>query len=249
MIDREDCLRLLKELVQGSPADQTEALLLTEESSLTRFARSSIHQHVSEKNLTLTLRVVRGKRISVLSTNRIDKISLKEILRKAISLTEVQKPKEDFISLPSPKPIPEVKTYCHEIRSLNPNRKVKLIKDLLKIVNGKGFHASGAFSNGEVELAIVNSLGIEAYQSFSDLFLHLIVENEKSCGYASLVARSPDNLDVENLAREAIGKTSEKEPLQIEPGEYEVVLEPYAVSDLLSFLGYLGFHALALKEG
>jgi predicted Zn-dependent protease len=96
---------------------------------------------------------------------------------------------------------------------------------------------------------VVNSLGVEAYQKFSDLFLHLIVENEKSSGYASFVARDPDQLDIESLTQEAISKTSREEPIQLEPGEYEVILEPYAVSELLSFLGYLGFHALSVQEG
>jgi predicted Zn-dependent protease len=124
-----------------------------------------------------------------------------------------------------------------------------MIKNLLRRAKEKGCRASGAFSNGEVALAVVNSLGVEAYQKFSDLFLHLIVENEKSSGYASFVARDPDQLDVDALAQEAIGKTSKEEPIQIEPGEYEVILEPYAVNELLSFLGYLGFHALAVQEG
>ncbi|MGB9627320.1 MAG: hypothetical protein ACPL6D_01550, partial [Thermodesulfobacteriota bacterium] len=79
MIGRESCLKLLKRLVQESTADQTEAILMTEDSSLTRFAKSSVHQHVAEKNNTLTLRVVKDKRIAVLSTNRLDKGSLKEI--------------------------------------------------------------------------------------------------------------------------------------------------------------------------
>lgn len=249
MIGRDRCLNLLKRLVQESTADQTEAVLLTEDSSLTRFAKSSIHQHVAEKNITLVLRVVKDKRIAVLSTNRLDKSSLKETLKKAISLTEIQQPNEEFISLPTPKPISEINTFHQEIRTLTPARKVRLLKDLLKIITKKGFQASGAFSNGEVELAIVNSLGVEVYQSFSDLFIRLIVENEKGSGYASLVARSPDHLNIESLAQEAVEKTSEKEPVRIEPGEYEVILEPYAVSDLLSFLGYLGFHALALQEG
>jgi predicted Zn-dependent protease len=58
-----------------------------------------------------------------------------------------------------------------------------------------------------------------------------------------------DRLDIEGLTKEAIEKASKREPIQIEPGEYEVILEPYAVSELLSFLGYLGFHALAVQEG
>jgi len=49
MVGRESALHLLKTLVQQSPADQTEAILLTEDSSLTRFAGSAVHQHVARE--------------------------------------------------------------------------------------------------------------------------------------------------------------------------------------------------------
>ena len=249
MTRKEDCLRLLRRLVQESHADQTEAILLTEDSSLTRFAGSAIHQHVAERNQTLILRVIREKKIAVVTTNMFQPSSVKKILQKANSLVKVQHPNDEFISLPGPKSIPEVVTFSENIGLLTPHRKVKMIKNLLKQVKEKGCKASGAFSNGEVELAVVNSLGVETYQKFSDLFFHLIVENDRSSGYASFVARNPDQLDVDALAQEAIQKTSQDEPIQVEPGEYEVILEPYAVSELLSFLGYLGFHALAVQEG
>ena len=249
MIGRESTLCLLKNVVQKSPADQTEAILLTEDSSLTRFADSAVHQHVAERNQTLILRVVLGKKIAVVTTNMLQPSSIKRLLQKANALAKVQHPNEEFISLPGPKPIPEIETFSEKISLLTPHRKVKMIKNLLKEVKEKGGKAFGAFSNGRVELAVVNSLGVETYQKFSDLFLHLIVENEKNSGYASFVARNPDQLDVDSLSQEAIQKTSQEEPIQIGPGEYEVILEPYAVSELLSFLGYLGFHALALQEG
>jgi predicted Zn-dependent protease len=249
MIGKEAAIRLIKTVIQESPADQTEAILLTEDSALTRFASSSVHQHVAERNQTVILRVVLEKKIAVITTNILLPSSLKISLQRAISLAKMQQPNDEFISLPEPRPIPEVKTFSRDIQSLTPDKKVRMVKQMLSLLKEKGFHASGAFSNGVVEMAVVNSLGVEAYQSFSDLFLHLIVENEKSSGYVSFVARTPDQLDVDFLAREAVRKTSKEEPIQIEPGEYEVILEPYAVSELLSFLGYLGFHALAVQEG
>ncbi len=249
MIDQEHALRLLKEMVQGSTADQTEAILLTEDSSLTRFAGSAIHQHVAERNQTAILRVVLGKKIAVVTTNIFQPSSLRKSLQKAMSLAKVQQSNDEFISLPGPKPVPEVATFSENISRLTPNQKVRMTKNLLKQVKERGCRASGAFSNGEVELAVVNSLGVEAYQKFSDLFLHVIVENDKNSGYASFVTRDPDELDVNALAKEATGKISKEEPMEVEPGEYEVILEPYAVDELLSFLGYLGFHALAVQEG
>ena len=203
MIEKESAFRLLKKVVQESPADQTEAVLLTEDSSLTRFADFAVHQHVAEKNQMLALRVVWGKRISVVTTNIVHPSSVKKILQKAIFLAKVQHPNDEFISLPVPKPIPEIETFSKKIGRLTPDQKVRMVKSLLRRVEEKGCKASGAFSNGEVELAVVNSLGVEVYQKFSDLFLHLIVENEKSSGYASFVARDSDQLDVDSLTQEA----------------------------------------------
>lgn len=249
MIKRESILKLLKNVVQGSPANQTEAVLLTEDSSLTRFSDSVIHQHVAERNQMLILRVVIGKRIAVVTTNQVQSGSVQKILQQAITLAQAQPPNENFISLPNPVMIPEIETFFKNIGRLSPIQKVRRVNDLIKQVNEKGCEASGAFSSGVVELAVINSLGVEAYQKFSDLFFHLIVRKEDESGYASFVARDPDSLDVGALAQEALRKISRREPIQIDPGEYEVVLEPYAVSDLLNFLGYLGFHALALQEG
>jgi len=249
MIGREASLSLLKQVIRESPADQTEVLLLTEDSSLARFTQSTIHQHVAERNGTAILRVVSDKRIAVITTNILKPSSLRNSLKKAISLARVQQPNEEFKSLPEPKPIPEVGTYSEKIDHLTPEKKVKTIKKLFSIAKGKNFTASGAFSHGKVELAVVNSLGVEAYQLYSDLFFHLIMGNGKGSGYASFVSRDPGQLNIESLAEEATRRASGGEPIQIEPGEYEVILEPYAVSELLSFMGYLGFHALALQEG
>jgi PmbA protein len=242
-------LSLLERVVQESPADQTEAVLLTEDSSLTRFADSAVHQHVAERNQTLILRVILGKKIAVVTTNLLNDRSLKDSLHKAISLAKIQRPNKGFMSLPKPVSIPEVDTFSKKIERLTPDRKVKVVKDLIRIAEEKGFRVSGAFSHGRVELTVINSLGVEAYQRYSDLFFHLIAGDQKGSGYASFVSRDPDQLDIDVLAKEAIEKASKGEPIQIEPGEYEVILEPYAVSDLLSFLGYLGFHALAVQEG
>jgi PmbA protein len=249
MMGKKAVIKLLKTVVQESPADQTEALLLTEDSSLTRFTQSDIHQHVAEKNGTLILRVVLGKRIAVITTNLLHPSSLEAALQKAISLAKIQHPNEAFVSLPEPGRLPERETFFKNGDRLTPVRKARMVKELLSLAKEKGCRASGAFSVGKVEVAVVNSLGVEAYQNYSDLFLHMIAENGRNSGYASFVSRDADRLDIEALAEEATRRVSKDEPIQVEPGEYEVILEPYAVSELLSFLGFLGFHAMAVQEG
>jgi len=242
-------LQMLKRLIRESPADQTEALLLTEDSSLARFTPAAVHQHVAERNRTLILRVVLGKRIAVVTTNMLQPSALKTSLQKAISLAKMQMPHEAFVSLPKPNPLSEIKTFFKNISRLTPQRKVQIIQTVRSLAKEKGCEVSGAFSHGEVELAVINSWGVEAYQKFSDLFLHLVAQKGKGSGYASFVGRDLDQLGVEPLVQAAVAKASGGDPLQVEPGEYEVILEPEAVHELLVFLGYLGFHALAVQEG
>ena len=249
MIGREKCLRLLKRVIQESSADQTEALLLTEDSSLTRFAQSAVHQHVAERNGILILRVALGRRIAVVTTNILEPRSVKSSLQKAIALAKIQPPNEEFKSFPGPKPFPEIDTFYERIDRFTPERKVRVIKNLIKQMEAAGLKASGAFSKGVVESAVVNSLGVEAYQAYSDLFLHFIAEGEKNTGYAHFVSRDPDRLDLERLAKEAIRKVTNQESIRVDPGEYEVILEPHAVAEMVDFLSILGFHALAFQEG
>jgi PmbA protein len=242
-------LKSLKKLVEQSPADQTEALLMTEDSSLTRFTPGSVHQHVAEQNQTLVLRAVVGKQAAAVTTNLLQPSSLRITLGKAVSLAQALPPNPDFVSLPFPRPIPKVKTFHENIRRLTPGKKVKTIREAMGLAGGKGASASGAFSHGVVEVAVLNSLGVETYQKYSDLFLHLIVQNDRGSGYASFVSRDPDQLQIEPLTQAALSKVSGENAVEVPPGEYEVILEPDAVHEILAFMAYLGFHALAVQEG
>jgi predicted Zn-dependent protease len=57
-------------------------------------------------------------------------------------------------------------------------------------------------------------------------------------------------IDAAALGREAAAKAgASNKAVSLDPGDYPVVLEEYAVVDILDMLGYLGFSALAVQEG
>jgi predicted Zn-dependent protease len=69
-------------------------------------------------------------------------------------------------------------------------------------------------------------------------------------GYAESAAVDVSAIDPAALGREAAAKAKATVgAVSVEPGDYPVVLEEYAVVDLLDMLGYLGFSALAVQEG
>src|SRR3954449_12579197 len=60
---------LADRLLGLSSADQTEVVAIGTDSALTRFANSTIHQNVGERNVQIRVRALVGKRSGVATTN------------------------------------------------------------------------------------------------------------------------------------------------------------------------------------
>src|SRR5207249_7573247 len=64
------------------------------------------------------------------------------------------------------------------------------------------------------------------------------------------VSMDATTIDAAAIGREAATKArAGDQPVTVDPGDYPVVLEEYAVVDITDMLGYLGFSALAVQEG
>jgi predicted Zn-dependent protease len=101
-----------------------------------------------------------------------------------------------------------------------------------------------------MELAVVNSLGTFAYHPATYAELNTVIMSDTSAGYAAGVVMDFDDLDFEAIGREAVEKClHSRNPQALAPGEYAVILEPYAVQDFVQMMGYTGFSALAYQEG
>jgi predicted Zn-dependent protease len=73
--------------------------------------------------------------------------------------------------------------------------------------------------------------------------------DQQGSGYTARMATDVSTLDFEAMAREAVGKAlKSRNPIDIPLGEYHVVLDAYAVSDMLQNLAFMGFSATAVQE-
>ncbi|MDP2959920.1 MAG: DNA gyrase modulator, partial [candidate division Zixibacteria bacterium] len=100
MIGKEKILETLNSVLKKSEGDQAEALFISGESGLTRYANSYIHQNVSERNSRVVFRVALGKRIGIGSTNSFKKDALLKTLTSAYKIALHQKENPDFPGLP-----------------------------------------------------------------------------------------------------------------------------------------------------
>ncbi|MDP2954242.1 MAG: TldD/PmbA family protein, partial [Chloroflexota bacterium] len=233
-----------------STAQQTEVALTISDAAVTRFANSYIHQNVAESGAWLSVRAVMGKKIGMASTDSLKESSLKEAALRACRLADLQAETPDFISLPSPSPLTRVEAWAEGTARCTPERRAKAVGVVCRLSQEKGLTASGALSTTISQRAIANSLGIFAYHRETQAEMSAVIMSDTSSGYADALSLDMDHIDPELLAQEAIDKAlRSRNPVSLGPGEYEVVLEPYAVSDVLDFLAYPGLGAMAFHEG
>lgn len=71
---------------------------------------------------------------------------------------------------------------------------------------------------------------------------------DDSSGYASRADLDVSRIDAEAAGREAVDRAlHSRQPRDLQPGVYPVFLEAYAVAEMLMFMAYLGFGALAVQ--
>ncbi|MFH1233113.1 MAG: TldD/PmbA family protein [Patescibacteria group bacterium] len=250
MLKESQIKKILKQVLKYSKADQTEVLFFGGKSSLTRFANSQIHQNVSKENAEISIRAILDKRIGVASTNDLSEESLKKTVDSALLIAKLQKPDKDFISLPKPTKIKQIKSYIKATAACSALKRARIVKQVLNETKKYNFDASGALSTSSNQIAIANSLGVFCYYPQATYSFTLVVLGENSSGYADFTGLDIKKIKPKILAKEACLKALKgKDPQEIKTGVYEVFLEEYAVNMILDYMAYLGFTGKNIEEG
>ncbi len=230
---------------------EAEALVTREDAALTRFANSQIHQNVAETNVTVNLRFVVGKRVGVASSDRTDDEGLRRLAANAAAIARVQEELDDWCGLPEPTPIEEVRAaYSPATADASPELRAEGVRAVIAAADDAGVTAYGSYSTGTETTAVANSRGVRAggTRTVAQL-LTVSMGPDGGTGYAERASIDATTIDAAAIGRESADKArTTANAVAIDAGDYPVVLEEYAVVDLLDMLGYLGFSALAVQE-
>jgi predicted Zn-dependent protease len=230
---------------------EAEALVMTEDSALTRFANSEIHQNVAETNVSINLRVVMGKRVGVASSGRTDGEGLLRLADQARAIAGVVEELDDWGGLPGPTEVRAVPAaYSATTAGASPEFRAEAVRAVIGAADDAGVTAYGSFATGLESMAVANSSGVRAAGTrTTSQLITVSMGPDGGSGYAEAAAVDASAIDAAALGREAAGKArATASAVLVDPGDYPVVLEEYAVVDLVDMLGYLGFSALAVQE-
>jgi predicted Zn-dependent protease len=224
-----------------------EAIAHSERSGLARFADSEVHQPTLIENVVVTLRVVRGNRAGVATTNRVDTDGLAELAQRATAAAESAPPDERFPGLAPPAQPPAVDGYDDATAALGPDEQARLAAAAIDAAGDIPVY--GFFTSAVSELAVASSTGLEVEQRMTDATTLVVAAAEGCSGYAEQTSWRAADLDPAAVTRQASEKAARtKDAGTLEPGVYRAVLEPYAFADLLDYFSHDSLGALGLLE-
>ncbi len=247
---RDALLAVSKEVLDASPGELTQVSIRGGVSRLTRFCDNYIHQNVAESGHTLSVKVIFGKKIGTASTNALDSSSVRIAVEKATAMAKLQKPNEEFMGIPGPQDIPEVDTLRESTFQFTPEDRARGVKVITDAASAKGFAAAGSYSTSASEVLLANSQGLLAFNQTTRAILRTVVMAGSGSGFGDAVSMDVRDISPEEVAATAVSRCEmAQNPVTVPAGEYEVILEPHAVADILGYLVRSCFSAQAVREG
>ena len=241
-------------------ASQTQIEVFRTRNSLTRLANSIIDQNVAESRITISILVYLGKKKGSYSLDAYANDDISNATEAAVRMAKVSAEDKDFISLPEPKEgsskLSTSDMVSESTANATPEERAEVAMSVINTahdIDQRIYAVAGAISNALTERAISNSLGIETYQANTTSNINLTIMandgNEETSGWASDNRRNFHDLRVDDVSERAARKAAEGfGAIDLDPGEYELILEPATVGGFTLFMIYTGFSALRYQD-
>jgi len=251
ILNKEEAQALLKKVLSYSKADECEVNLNGSVGGNIRYARNAVSTSGGISSSQLVVSSSYGKKSGVATINEFDDASLEKVVRRSEELARLAPENPEYVPFLGPQQYGESKTFVQATADMSPKDRTDSVADSLKIAKDYKQIAAGFMENSSGFVSMMNSHGLFAYATDSNVAFNVTVRTEdgKGSGYASKGYNDFKQLDVkkttETAAKKAAGSASAK---AIEPGKYTVILEPMAVSVLLeNLIG--GLDARSADEG
>jgi predicted Zn-dependent protease len=251
-LSREEAEALASRIMELSSADETQVNINSGWTGNTRFAVNRITTAGTSDNVSATVTARFGRRSASVTTNRFDEASLAEVVKSAAELARLAPEDPELMPLLGPQTYMPSEGYFDSTSNLDASSRGEVAGSAIRLAKQAGdLKAAGFLQCTAGSFALANSAGLFSYQAATSLDYSLTVRTDDGTGsgWAGRGARDWSTVPYEALNRIAVDKAQlSREPRSLEPGTYTVVLEPQAVSDLISLLAQ-SLNARTADEG
>ncbi len=239
------CERVLSRV--GSDAD-AEVTVTTGTDSLTRFATSFIHQNVTDAAQRVHLRVALDGRVAESIGNQTDDEALARLVHSALDAARLRPVDPGWPGVAQPSPAASVEHWDAATAQAEPRERAERVGAFVRA--GEGLETAGFCSTSGETVAFANSAGQHLSGRASVASLDGIARTATSDGSGRAASVRLADLDGSVVGAVATRRARDSADAgDLEPGRYQVVLEPACVVNVLTFLATYGFNGRAVEEG
>lgn len=252
ILTKEQAKALLTKVLSYSKAEQCEVNLSGSDSGNIRYARNSVSTSGGTSSQSLVVNSAFGKKSGIATINEFDDASLEKVVRRSEELAQLAPENPEFMPFLGPQNYgPDSPTFSEATGSMGPKERADAVEQSLKVAKENKLNAAGFLSNSAGYSAVMNSKGLFAYNTSTDVAFNITVRTDdgKGSGYATKGYNDFSQLNAKTTtdiaAKKALASVAAK---AIEPGKYTVILEPTAVAVMLENL-FFALDARQADEG
>ncbi len=226
-----------------------EVMVSSGDSALTRFSDNIITQNVSAETVGLTIRLIADGKVGKSSTGYLTDDGIRNCIDTAKLVLKVNSPDPVLMPLSGPHTYVDQENFSQNTLDATPEFRADSVVKAIERFKRDNLKGAGIFSSGGSTFYMANSAGMRAFNRSTQASFSISAMTEDSSGWSEAFGPNIDEIDTVKVADIAAQKAIlGKNPSEVEPGPWTVVLEPSAVSDFIMFLAWEGFNGLALAE-
>ena len=201
------------------------------------------------------VRVAHGSRVAEAGTSRLDRESLVAAVRSASRAAQLVPETEGFAGFADAgRPIERAPRFEQRTATATAEERVARLAPAMEAVRDAGLISAGALETSSHALAVATTRGCaRAHEGTWASFKVWALETAGAggaAGYGGHMQRDVAKLAIaEETARAIRIAQRAKEPIAIDAGAYDVVMEPVAVAELLEWLAAIAFGATEMESG
>jgi predicted Zn-dependent protease len=248
MREERESFAILDRALDAANADEADAMFMSSDANISRFANSHIHQNMSEVSAELTLRVVIGGAMGVASTTSFERDDIAEMVAVAREAARHSLPLRDFGGLyRGGENAPDLPTF--QRAEITPAEKALALRTMFDSGRRSGVHFAGSYGTDQSSVACGNTHGVRRYCAMTVSEATVIAIRGEESGYATDIARP--GIDIVALGAEAIEKATMLTGVhdKIPSGNYDAIIEPAAVAEVLDWMNMISFSGQAFEDG
>lgn len=236
-LSAEESRQLSQKILSFAKADHTRVNINSGISGFTRTAINRVTTAGETNNVSVRITSVFGKRVASVNTNRLDDASLQRAVRDAEALARIAPENPEYLPELGEQKYSEVNGYYSSTGDLTTEARARAASLGIKAADAAKFVASGFIDVSAGSEAVATSNKLFGHYSGTGVASTLTIRTPDglSSGWAGDEGADWNTIESDRIAEDALRKCRDwRGKTALEPGKYEVILEPTAAGMLMT---------------